>query len=151
MKTEEWRSVVGYEGKYNVSNLGEVWSVYHKRTLKLTTHLGYHSVLLQKDGVTSRKRVSRLVYEAFCGEIPKGMMIDHIDRNRTNNTPANLRCVDAFVNQHNRVARRTFRYGTRFGYATRIYGKLYKKSGFETEEGAFRACEELRKTQSFVV
>ena len=45
--------------------------------------------------------VHRLVYEAFKGEIPDGMEIDHIDRNRRNNNPENLRLATRVENMHN--------------------------------------------------
>ena len=45
--------------------------------------------------------VHRLVYEAFKGEIPEGMEIDHIDRNRRNNNPDNLRVVTRAENMQN--------------------------------------------------
>ena len=46
--------------------------------------------------------VHRMVYEAFKGEIPEGMEIDHIDRNRQNNNPDNLRVVTRSENNKNR-------------------------------------------------
>lgn len=47
--------------------------------------------------------VHRMVYEAFKGEIPEGMEIDHIDRNKHNNNPDNLRVVTRAENNKNRV------------------------------------------------
>lgn len=46
--------------------------------------------------------VHKLVYEAFKGEIPKGLEIDHIDRNKHNNNPDNLRLVNRVENVMNR-------------------------------------------------
>jgi hypothetical protein len=145
---EKWREVVGFEGKYKVSDEGNIWSCYQKKKMRLTKHLGYYSVLLQKEGRFFRKRTSRLVYEAFVGPIPIGLQIDHIDRNRENNSIANLRCVNGFENQFNRIARRTIKKGNRWGYATRINGKLHLKSGFKTESEAHAACEKMRSSIS---
>lgn len=47
------------------------------------------------------KRLHRLVWETFNGEIPEGMQIDHIDGNKENNALNNLRCVDAKTNSNN--------------------------------------------------
>lgn len=46
--------------------------------------------------------VHRLVYEAFKGEIPEEFEIDHIDRNKHNNNPDNLRLVTRSENMSNR-------------------------------------------------
>lgn len=46
--------------------------------------------------------VSRLVWIYHFGEIPEGMQIDHIDRNRHNNVIGNLRTVTASTNMRNR-------------------------------------------------
>ena len=148
---EEWKDVVGYEGKYKISSTGKVWSNSHKKEMALQSHLGYYSVILQKDKTMARKRVSRLVYEAFREPIPKGLQVDHIDRNKKNNNVENLRCVTAFENQFNREARRTFPKGKGWGYATRILGKLHIGSGFVTEEDAHSACEKLRLEYGTIV
>lgn len=134
----------GFEGKYKISNTGAVWSCHHQKMMRSTLHRGYLCILLQRDNKIFRKRISRLVYEAFIGTIPPGLLVDHIDRNKLNNEPINLRCVTAFGNQFNRVARRTLYTGTSWAYGTRIFGQLYKKSGFYSEEEAFVACESLR-------
>lgn len=40
------------------------------------------------------RRAHRLVYEAFAGEIPKGLEIDHIDGDKHNNDITNLRAIN---------------------------------------------------------
>ena len=47
------------------------------------------------------KRLHRLVWETFNGEISEGMQIDHIDGNPENNRLDNLRCVTAKENSNN--------------------------------------------------
>ena len=47
-------------------------------------------------------RLNRLVYSNVYGEIPKGCEIDHIDRNRKNNFPDNLRLATRLENNKNR-------------------------------------------------
>ena len=47
--------------------------------------------------------IHRLVYETFNGEIPEGLEIDHIDRNKHNNKPENLRLVTRSENMANRT------------------------------------------------
>lgn len=47
-------------------------------------------------------RINRLVYSNLCGEIPRGYEIDHIDRDRQNNYPENLRLVTRLENNKNK-------------------------------------------------
>ena len=59
---------------------------------------GYEFICYKVGGVVY---IHRLVYEAFKGEIPEGMEIDHIDRNKRNNNPDNLRVVTRKENMNN--------------------------------------------------
>jgi hypothetical protein len=75
-------------------------------------------------GARSIIYVHKLVYETFKGEIPEGMEIDHIDRNKRNNNPDNLRAVTHKENMGNRSTKSTHhstgdfskKYFAHFGY-----------------------------------
>ena len=56
-------------------------------------------------------RLNRLIYSNVYGEIPKGYEVDHIDRNRKNNMPENLRLVTKLENAQNREQMRGERNG----------------------------------------
>lgn len=85
---EIWKPVVGYEGLYEVSNLG---SVRGKRIkTPQINNRGYLTVLLYKNGNGARKTVHRIVATAFI-ENPLGLNeINHIDENKLNNFVGNL-------------------------------------------------------------
>lgn len=93
---EIWKDIIGYEGRYKVSNLGNVLSLdfKHKKKSKLLKkgkfESGYLRVCLYKNGKRKLLRVHRLVYEAFVGDIPDGMTINHKDENKENNCLENL-------------------------------------------------------------
>jgi len=90
---EEWRDVKGYEGIYRVSNCG---GLIHYRdgkwqSLSIKNRYGWYlTIRLFKDGKVETKRIHRLVYEAFVGEIPNGYAVHHKDFNRQNNRVENL-------------------------------------------------------------
>ena len=100
---EEWRDVVGYEGLYQVSNLGRVKGVARKvnrnghmvsvpeRLLNQSDNTnGYLRVSLSKGNHVKQAFVHRLVAEAFVDN-PKGCKyIAHLDSDRHNNKPDNL-------------------------------------------------------------
>lgn len=98
---EEWRWVIGYEGKYKVSSMGRVMSfattAYTGRTSefgvikKLTTSKsGYSIVSLSNKGKSRARFVHHLALEAFCGPRQDGLEARHLDGVRTNNRVQNL-------------------------------------------------------------
>jgi len=65
---------------------------------------GYPRLNLRLEkGVQLTESVHRLVAETFYGEIPNGMVVDHIDRNRENANLSNLRVVTPQKNMDNRI------------------------------------------------
>lgn len=75
MDKEIWKDIKGYEGLYQVSNLGRVKSLNYNRTgqqriKKAESNKRYFSVTLWKDKKTRTFSVHRLVCENF-NEIPK--------------------------------------------------------------------------------
>lgn len=101
---EEWRPVVGYEGFYEVSNLGNVrsiavYSYKYKRviqrrvpTIKVqeTTHDGYKRVTLCYYGKKKHWMVHRLVALAFIPNQDNLPEVNHRNENTANNYVSNL-------------------------------------------------------------
>lgn len=96
---EEWKWVKGFEGIYQISNLGRLKSFkkYDDGYIlsEKNENGGYLSVVLT-DSERKKKRYTRihvLVAEAFIGEIPKGYHVHHIDDNKQNNEVSNLEII----------------------------------------------------------
>lgn len=105
MKREIWKPVLGYINLYEVSNLGRVRSLNYNRTGKTKilkpgkNSYGYLQVQLWKDGIAKMFKVHRLVWEAFNGEIPEGMEVNHINEDKTDNRyPENLNLMSPMEN-----------------------------------------------------
>lgn len=95
MNNETWKPVLGYEGLYEVSDMGRVKSVPRPSTrggiLKPSVSKKcYLRVNLCKNGKQKTYNVHILVWEAFKGKVPDGNEIDHLDGNPKNNRLDNL-------------------------------------------------------------
>lgn len=111
---ENWKSIKGYEGFYEVSNLGNVKSlerqvsgrfisskrIVKERILKpKISKYGYLEVSLHKEGKLSTKRVNRLVATAFINNVNNYPQVNHIDGDKLNNKVDNLEWVSNSMNQ----------------------------------------------------
>lgn len=108
---EEWRDIPGYEGLYQVSNLGRVKSLFRYRVSKggcycpvvekikaqKLTKDGYFETTLCKNKQLKSIRVHRLVAQAFIPNPNNYSVINHIDENPKNNKVENLEwCTVAY-------------------------------------------------------
>jgi len=105
MIEEVWKPVVGYEGYYEISNLGNVrsidrvinggrWGTEHRKgsNIKLRFQKNNHvSVKLHKDGKRTTHHLAALLLESFVCIRPEGMFACHNDGNGYNNDLSNLR------------------------------------------------------------
>jgi hypothetical protein len=100
---EVWKNIVGYEGLYEVSNLGNVKSLNYLRTgqeklLNLGINNGYLNVQLCKNGEAKTFLIHRLVAEAFIPN-PLGLpQVNHINEIRSDNRAENLEWCSAQYN-----------------------------------------------------
>lgn len=66
---------------------------------------GYKIYRLYKNGKSYSIRTNRLYYECLFGEIPEGYEIDHINNDRGDNSPQNLRAVSHTENMNNPISK----------------------------------------------
>jgi hypothetical protein len=112
---ETWRPIAGYEGRYEVSDHGRVWSLRHRIYLKPTlTKFGYLRVELFRDGTGTKRLVHCLVAEAFIGAFPPGQEVRHLDGDKGNCAAVNLahgtpseNCLDMVRHGTHNWARKT--------------------------------------------
>jgi len=104
MSKEIWKDVKGYDGLYQVSNLGRVKSLDRyvnskgdsqqlKKGKVLNMHLkkdGYIGIVLCNYGKQKNFRVHRLVAESFIPNPENKAQVNHIDGIKTNNNFLNL-------------------------------------------------------------
>ena len=114
MDKEIWKDIPGYEGRYQVSNLGRVKSldrvVHHSKYGQMnikgkikqfgSSTGGYKICGLSKNGVTSTFKVHKIVAMTFLGHNPNGHneVVDHIDNDNQNNRLNNLQIITSREN-----------------------------------------------------
>ena len=112
---EIWKEVKGYEGIYEVSNIGRVKSLKFNKEKILKAGLnsnGYLTVSLCKYGSQKTRKVHKLVAEAFLYHTPCGfeLVVNHIDINKTNNKVDNLELVTSRENSNRKHIESTSKY-----------------------------------------
>ena len=85
---EIFKPVKGYEGIYEISNLGNIRN--RKRILKPFIDLGYFRIDLCNNGNVERKKIHILVAEAFCEKPDGAVEVHHINKNKLDNRAENL-------------------------------------------------------------
>lgn len=140
-QTEVWRDIPGWEGLYQVSNLGRVRSVDHYVTRLVKGRIlrprirkeGYPVVTLSGAGP---KDIHQLVALAFIGPREKGMQVRHLNGNKLDPSASNL----AYGNQADNEKDK-FRYGDRSRKLTTAQAREIRK----TIEAGEKSFQEIAK------
>lgn len=99
MDDATWQPIPGYEGLYEVSDLGQIRSLprkggnnrtYGGKILKPLLRPPYLTVVLSRDGIEARLRVHSLVALAFIGQRPAGQQVRHGPGGALDNRLVNL-------------------------------------------------------------
>jgi len=134
---EIFKPIMGYEGKYEISNMGRVKSLKRKQKTKSngfairkgkiiktsSTGKGYLQIKLSMDGRERSFSVARLVAIHFIGLPETGRQVNHIDSDRKNNNINNLEWVKQQQNSDHRMA-----------YGKVIRGEDVKQSKLKEED-----------------
>ena len=93
---ETWVDIPEYEGLYQVSNMGNVRSLNWNKTgqsrnLFLKPHTrGYLQVELRRNGKRRMYTVHKLVARCFVGGYKEGLVVNHLNEDKTDNRAENL-------------------------------------------------------------
>lgn len=153
---ESYLPIQGYEGLYEVSNLGNVRSlpggrrlgIVLKQIIRITR---YRFVFLCKNGMTKSFAVHRLVGKAFIPNPDNKPMINHIDNDPSNNKVSNLEWVTSKENMHHAMkqdrmnrSRGENHYLSRRTHCPRNHPYNEENTYIMPEGG--RSCRECRRT-----
>ena len=101
---EIWKDIKGYEGSYQVSNLGRVKSLKYQKNRILKTILhnnNYYFVTLCNKDNCKNYSVHRLVAQAFIPNPNNYPVVNHKDEDKSNNKADNLEwCTIEYNNNY---------------------------------------------------
>lgn len=160
---EIFKDIKGYEGMYQISNLGRVKSLARmvikrvdfiqprkERIRKLSLSAsGYFSVVLCKNKIFSSMRINRLVASAFIPNPDNKKEVNHIDSDKTNNNVNNLEWTTRRENvSHGKLrGKKSSKYigvtyrklRKRWEVSIQIDGKREYLGGYKIETDAYQA------------
>jgi len=169
LENEIWKDIIGYEGLYQISNLGRVKSLEriimckNNSKKKITEKIkkqqigttGYYTIMLYKNDLGKNFKVHRLVAISFITNPEKKIYVNHIDFNPLNNSLDNLEWVSNRENschaQKNKIRPSKFigviwdKYQKKWRAQIR-FNKTVKTIGrFKTEEEAYEARKKFEQ------
>ncbi|MGV4405261.1 NUMOD4 motif-containing HNH endonuclease [Ornithobacterium rhinotracheale] len=107
---EVWTNIDGYDGRYQISNLGNVKSVFYKKSKKVNEKIlkfrvakrngnpRYPYVVLSKNRKVKTYYIHRLVASYFVPNAENKPYVNHKDGNKLNNRSDNLEWVTPLEN-----------------------------------------------------
>jgi len=105
---EIWKPIKGFEGYYEISNMGRVKSLermvpsgilgFHRKQNEIILKAaqdgyGYLFVCLHKNNLKKYKKIHQLIASAFVTGEKKGLQVNHKNGIRTDNSPENLEWI----------------------------------------------------------
>lgn len=160
---EIWKDVIGFEGYYQVSNLGRVKSldrivknrfserVHKSKILKpVKDKDGYNIISLSINSLVVKKRLARLVGETFLG-LTSEKTIDHINFDTTDDRLVNIKILNHRENSSytrknkSRLPIGISVKGNRFEARKSIKGKRHYIGLFKTVKEAEKAYLNFKK------
>lgn len=137
---ENWKSHPRYRGIYEISDKGRVRSI--KRTVVFSDgrerlykgqllkqyedDFGYKKVTLKENCKDERAHVHKLVAETFIGKRPKKYLIRHLNGNRRDNKPINLRYGSCRENHADMAL-----------HGTKLFGENHASTSLREKDVAF--------------
>ena len=108
---EVWKDIGGYEGIYQISNMGRVRNNRNKILKPNESQHGYLKIELHKKSNRRTVHIHRLVALAFIDNPHNYTEVNHIDEDKHNNISSNLEWVSRIYNtNYGNRPRKTGRY-----------------------------------------
>lgn len=145
--SEVWKDVQGYEGLYQVSNIGRIKSLnrvisdgrsYKGKILnQRNDRVGYKDIMLSKEGIQKRYKVHRLVAKAFLSNPLNLPQVNHKDEIKFNNNVSNLEwCDDKYNKNYGSLKEHRKQLGIKHGNSLYVYFPNGEKKKYRSIKNA---------------
>lgn len=146
-ENEIWKDVIGYEGYYKISNMGNVFSIKSNRLMKKNiNNRGYERVTIKYKQIS----VHRIVCDAFLDKSENKNIVNHINGIKHDNRVDNLEWVTSRGNTIHHLSSfkiKEIRLKNCIRYEKWIYinGKNRRLGRFKSREEAYNAYNDKLK------
>lgn len=141
LENEIWKDIEGYEGEYQISNMGRIKSLKRKVPYIMSLVLGrtnmYYSIGLTKNGIKKQYSIDRLVAKAFIPNPNNLPEVNHIDENTKNNFANNLEWVSHSQNIKHSAHKQSYPVG-QYDLNNNLIQKYPSLAEAERQTGIFR-------------
>jgi len=134
--------------EYSIDNCGNVYGFSGKKVSLVLHNKGYHKFNFWccKNKKYYSKYIHRIMIESFFGEIPKHLVVNHINGIKTDNRLCNLELLTNAENRKHAIENKLMKYGENLPY-TKILDKdvliireLYQQKGMTAKKLANKYC-----------
>ena len=146
---EVWKDIKSYEGLYQVSNKGNIYSIRKNKLFKLNTNkFGYYCVSLYKNSTTKTYTIHRLVAETFIPNPNNKPEVDHINTIKTDNRVENLRWCNHKENMNNTTSHKHYnKRAVKCTTTNKVFNSIKEASRYYNlaDSSIIRACKNNNK------
>lgn len=146
MEKEIWRYIKGYEGRYQVSNLGRVRSLRRHRVrgkiMDVACNGHYWRIKLSKNNKAKRVLLHRIIAETFIPNPENKPQVNHINGDKKDNSIENLEWCTRSENQLHaiRTGLRPMKTKTGTKVINTITGKVFESIKQASREKGIDRC-----------
>lgn len=138
------KKIEGFDN-YVITDNAEVINTNTGRVLKQNKNpKGYMQIILSCEGKSSTKSIHRLVFEAYRGKIKKGLTVNHIDGDKSNNKINNLELLTQKENLRHAVDIGLIKSGSSCKLSKQVVS-INPMTLIEKEYGSIRLASKLTK------